>query len=179
MFETVFIFTLGMLSGGAIFVGYGFYQLKKLKRAKAHIVEQFKKHSETVQKKELSIKDRLIQAHELAKMQVELKAMAEMPSKNALHSNHKNGLISEIMDLERQKIDILRSILGDGIDPLITVINPSGVREDILLSAYIGDAEATLEEASGGTPPKTSNVVTKKIGKFMVIKGGKDDGTSH
>jgi hypothetical protein len=182
LLEIAVVFTLGLTTGAAMFVGFGYYQLNKIKKNKADIVDKFKKHAETVRKKEISIKDRFVQAHELAKMQVELKAMAEMPSKNALHSRHKNGLISEIAELERQKISILKTILGDGMDPLITVINPSGEREEILLSTYVAGAETTLQDSFGDPAPSDvpgTTTLPKKIGKFVVLKGGKDDGTTH
>lgn len=182
MVEIWFFFMLGMLTGAAIFVGYGYYQFNKIKKAKENLLDQlYKKTAEVEQKKEL-IKDRLTQASELAKMQMELRAQAEMPSKNAVHSKYKNDLVHEINDMEHRKLDLLRTILAEGFDPTITVFDETGQRNEVPLSSYVNEATNLLGVRNDKQPeaPKDTGLgEPKKVGKFLIYKGGKDDGTTH
>lgn len=175
-------FVLGMLTGGALFIGYGMYMMNKIDKAKLRLVDELKKKVGDAATRTESIKERLIQAAELARAQIDLRAQIEMPSKNALHSRYKNGLVREMNELEQQKISILRSILGDGFDPTITVVNDSGAKEEIPLSVYVANAEQNLggKVETPSEPAQTPDVnEPKRIGKFVIYKGGKDDGTTH
>ena len=178
------IFVCGVITGVFTVGMYLRYKVKKLRtsnnKTKEDIVDEFKKLAEKLQSKESSIKDRLLQAQEIARQQVEIKSMAEAPSKNALHSRHKNGLIGDIAELERQKLALLRSILDDGLDPTITVITAAGNREELLLSAYVAEAELSLNEYSPASKTPEAPDTPRQVGKFTVHKGGKnDDGTGH
>lgn len=182
MIEFVVIFAVGILAGIAISLGYGMYQLRKINNAKEDLLKKLKSKAEEIRKqtfdveeKKESIRARLFEAVKLAEEQMELRAQAEMPSKNSLHSRHQNGLIYKINELEKRKIDILRSILKDGFDPTITVLNEGGSREEIPLSAYIARNDGV--EESPATPSPNG---PRKAGKFVIYKGGKDDGeTTH
>lgn len=181
----VFMFLLGMVVGTGMFVGYGLYQVDKIKKAKATLIEELKKKVVTEDEKRTSIKERLIQASKIAQAQMELRAQAEMPSKNAVHSKYKNGLVHEINEMEQQKLDILRTVLAEGFDPMITVLHDGGTKEEIPLSAYVATAQSTADGGMGkketATPPPHPGMdqPPRKAGKFFVYKGGKDDGTSH
>lgn len=182
-------FCLGVLAGAGLFIVYGTYQIIKLKRAKSNILKKIKDKMDEINTTALtsvknsdkgnSIKDRLMQAARLCETQNELRAQAELPSKNSLHSRHKNGLIKEVQDLEAQKISILKTVLGDGFDPMITVIKEGGVTEEILLSTYVIQSEEILN-ANLPPPSPESNNGPRKAGKFVIYNGGKnDDGTTH
>ena len=99
-------FMLGMFSGAAIFMLYGFYQVKKMRKKAVGLLAKIdeivaKATSETEAKKD-SIKERLVKASDIARLQMDLKSQVEMPSKNALHSRHKNGIVYEIKELEQE-----------------------------------------------------------------------------
>jgi len=177
----ILYFLFGMLTGAGMFMGYGYYQFTKIRAAKENLLDQLQKKAAEVDRKRDTIKERFLQATELAKLQNDLRAQCEMPSKNALHSRHKNDLIHEINDMEQRKLDLLRTILAEGYDPTITVSNENGSKREIPLSAYVNEALAQLNSRSGMVPPKdTPPGEAKKIGKFMIYKGGKDDGgTTH
>jgi hypothetical protein len=173
-----------------MFLGYGYYQVNKMKKIKDTLLDQLKaKVKEQVQgldieQKKTSIKERLVKASELANAQMDIRAQMEMPSKNALHSRYKNGLIGELQDMEQQKLDLLRTVLAEGFDPMITVINESGAKSEIPLSTYVDEATGVLSRHLGETPPPPPSDATdptqpRKAGKFFVYKGGKDDGTTH
>jgi ABC-type phosphate transport system auxiliary subunit len=174
MMEFLLGFVLGaVVSIGAI-AGYGFYQLRKLKQVKAKITEEIKKKIDNLDTKRESIRSRLLKAQEITEQQLDLRSQAEMPSKNALHSRYKNGLVGEIRKLEDEKLAVLRSILDDGYDPTIVALDENGQRTELPLSHFID--RATLKQGNS-TPASTD--LPKRIGKFTLVKGGKDDGTVH
>lgn len=178
--DIAIIFILGMITGSGLFIVYGMYQLNKLKSAKTKITDEIKKKLEDLEGKRESIKTRLIKAQELTQQQIDLRAATEMPSKNAVHSRYKNGLIGEITKLEEEKIAILRSILDDGYDPEITVLTDDGAKQSMPLSQFVGVVQKKHENNGNTTPPSTpTSEAVKKVGKFVILKGGKDDGTTH
>ena len=120
--------------------------------------------------KELILKT-LREAAEIAKIQMEMLSQIDAPSKNALHSKYKNGLISEIQELETQKMALLKQVLDSGFDPTITVMNDEGVLEEQLLSDYFNSPH--------GVVPPVKEKPVRKLGKFTLFKGGKDDGKGH
>jgi len=182
----IFMYLLGFGMGVGVFMAYGTYQMDKFRKKKNELLEEVKRRAADMDAKSASIKDRLAQASKLAMTQAELRSQAEMPSKNSTHSKHKNGLISEIQSLEQQKIDILKTILAEGFNPIITVVQDGGAKQEVPLSEYVGAAQATVDAALGTkpnvppTPPTDSGPeLPRQIGKFMVHKGGKPDGTVH
>jgi hypothetical protein len=174
----IFVFVLGMIFGAGLLMAYGVFKMKK---AKSALIDQLRIKAQEMDQKEKSITDRLIKASDLAQAQMALRAQMEMPSKNALHSKYKNGLISELQDMEQQKLDLLRTVLAEGFDPTIAVIDGAGVKQDVLLSTYVNEAAVQLNESLGDQAPMppTDPTQARKVGKFLVYKGGKDDGTTH
>jgi hypothetical protein len=183
----MFVFALGFFVGVGSFLGWGIYQLHKMRKAKKALAEEVAKKSVEIDQKTNSIKDRLIKAARIAQTQMELRAQAEMPSKNGLHSKYKNGLMSEIGELEQEKLDILKTILDDGFNPLITVLGDTGAKEEIPLSEYVSSAQETMDIALGKkdekpqapAAPTLADDQPRKVGKFFVYRGGKDDDTTH
>ena len=182
------VFGFGMATGATLAISYGLHQVKKMKKSKQQLLEDIKKKAQELDQKTTSIKERLVKATQIAQTQQELRAQIEMPSKNGLHSKYKNGLMTEIGELEQEKIDILRTILAEGFTPMITVIQDSGHREDVPLSEYIVTAQNDVDVMTGNkseplsTEPMAPPVGTnepRQVGKFFVYKGGKDDGTTH
>lgn len=185
----VFFLTLifGGMLGFGVFALYGSYQVDQLKKRREDLYRQVKEKAAEMEAKTLSIKERLQKASEIASAQADLRAQAELPSKNATHSRHKNGIISEISNLEQQKIDILKTILAEGYDPAITVVHDGGTKQEVALSEYVAMAQQNVD-AAGGTkktpppippPPGDSVDSPKQVGRFFVYKGGKPDGTVH
>jgi flagellar biosynthesis GTPase FlhF len=173
MMEVLVVFVFGALVGVSIFMAYAWFQMRKIRNTKHKLVEEIIKKTKEMESKKNSIQERLIQASDLAKAQSELRAQAEMPSKNALHSRHKNGLVHEIQDMEQRKLDILKTILAEGFDPNITVLNDHGQKDEMPLSSYVDNAQNLLNKHMPPPP------VDKKTNRFVIYIGGKDDGTSH
>jgi ABC-type phosphate transport system auxiliary subunit len=185
-FLTYFItYLLGLTTGFVAFLIYGVYQVRELKQKRDNLVGEVKKKALEMEAQSTSIKERLTQASKLAQTQAQLRSQVELPSKNSTHSKHKNGLISEIQDLEQQKIDILKTILAEGFNPVITVVHEGGAKQEVPLSDYVAAAQETVNASSGDKRNEVKPLVTnnpdlpKQVGKFFVHKGGKPDGTIH
>ena len=176
-------FLIGAIAGAATFMYYGLQQVRKMKKTKQTLIDEVKKKTRELEQKTNSIKERLIRAQQIAQTQMDLRAQAEMPSKNGLHSKYKNGLVTEITELEQEKINLLKTIITDGFNPMITIIQDDGTKEEIPLSDYIETAQQSADIVTGKKPetPPLDNAANepRKIGKFFVYRGGRDDGTSH
>lgn len=175
-------FVLGLMVGAAaliIYVRYAFNKVKKkLTEATAKV-----KESEANLSLEESIFQRMQEVARITEAQLELRAQAEMPSKNSLHSRHKNGIIGQLQELEYQKLSILRTVLGDGHNPTVEIIR-NGVKEKITLEEYVVDAEAVLADMGYSVPPSkqpsSESSGPRKAGKFIIYNGGKGEGeTTH
>jgi hypothetical protein len=165
------VFLSGMISGVLLFITYGIYKMRKLEKMKEDLLGKLETKAKDL-KGQQSIIERLRAASEIAQQQLDLRDAAQQPSKNATHSRYKNGLISELQELEQQKVAILQSILNDGFDPKITVLNSAGEREEMPLSEFLQVESAKSAEASPKEAPK-------QVGRFTVIKGGRDDGSNQ
>ena len=174
--QLLLAFLLGALCGTSVFMLYCWFRLKEVKKT---LMDQLKAKTGDLGSKKDSIKDRLFRASDIAKAQMIIRSQMELPSKNATHSRYKNGLVSELQDLELKKLDLLKTVLAEGFDPTITVINEAGAQQEIPLSAYVNEASGQLNASLGATPPSNDPTQPKKASKFILYKGGKDDGTTH
>lgn len=87
------------------------------------------------------------------------------------------NLQQQIIALEDEKFSLLESILADGSDPELTAVNTKGELQKMKLSEYL----AHDMHANKPSPPKKVESKSQRLGKFTIIKGGKDDSgnTSH
>lgn len=160
IYSVVAVYVLGMISGAMLMI---VATILVGKRA-------MDKRKESSAKKVESVSSRMKKVKELTAEQLELQSHAQGPQKNALHGKHKNGLIGRIKELETTKNEILKSIITDGFDPEITVLDETGVVTTIKLSEYLAQTGITIPPKN---PPPSP---TRQVGKFTVYKGGKDDG---
>ena len=188
-------FSLGLIAGVVLSVSYAFYiayrtkvkleekvkALKEKLNANASLSEDAKNKEDLLQ--ELlntrddvrSIRDRLAKAQEITRQQLDLRDQASQPSKNSMHSKWKNGLISEINSLEEEKRSILESILKDGHDPFVMVLDEeTGSTKKIPLSEFLGRPSSQNTDQKNIEQESSAPEITNKH-KFVVIKGGKDD----
>ena len=144
-----------------------------------HALKKHLKKVDTQEAKVESVGSRMKKVKDMTSEQLDLQGQASLPQKNALHGRYKNGVIGRIKELEGQKNDILKSIIADGFDPEITVIDETGVVTTIKLSEFLAQSGVSIP-----TPPPASKEPTvppspKQVGRFMVHKGGKDDGSGN
>lgn len=159
-------YLIGVLTGAIALFTTTIYIGKK-----AMAKEQF-----SVKPSRANIDDRLKKVREITDQQLALMQAADGPQKNSLDGKYKNSLNKTVKDLEEDKVEILKSILTDGFDPLITTQDPDGTILQMKLSKFMADTGITMSPTTPQSKPKSS-----QIGKFTIHKGGKDDGgtTSH
>lgn len=163
MIETIGAFVLGFLFGVSSVLGVIFHLGgKSLQKKKEELKERVKKAE--------SIESRMKRVKEITNEQVELAQRADGPQKNSLDGKYKNGIIREMKRLDEEKNNILKSILTDGHDPELTTIDEAGVVSRMKLSEYMAYMGIKMD------PPKSNQSKVEQIGKFTVIRGGRDDG---
>lgn len=157
----VAFFTFGLIVGVficfALTIYIGRRALVKRKTKTASIAEKAK-----------SISSRMNRVKEITNQQLDLYSQISGPQKNSLHGKHKNNLNGQMKELDDEKAAILNSILADGFDPEISVMDGAGVITKTKLSNFMTESGIAIE--SKKPEPKT-----KPIGRFTVHKGGKDD----
>jgi hypothetical protein len=170
--EFFFPFLVGVVVGAGLVMTYGFYKLRRLTKMRTNILNELRKQAGEASEKISSYKERLVKVKELTEQQLDMQSQMEAPSKNSLHSKWKNDLGAEIRRIEDEKMGILHSILKDGFDPLLSIINANKQPEQLKLSEYLsrlGVDVDTWEEEELAKPG------VKKVGKFIVYTGGGND----
>jgi hypothetical protein len=189
------IWLSGAFSGAIATVIYGLYlnrkdraklatETKKLRDELDKKIENIKKQAKKIDEGDV-VNERLARVGDITERQLALQAQASLPSKNAVHSKHKNGVIREIQALEDEKAMILQSILDDGFDPMVVALNEKDERENIKLSEYMAKNGLSVPKSDTSETKTPANIPTetlpgepRKAGKFLVYKGGKSD-SSH
>jgi H+/gluconate symporter-like permease len=123
----ILCFVLGLITATAAMVFWALWLKKK--------DEQFK-HTADTQKtnktdKLLSIQKRLKEADEIAVKQ------------NKIDTRLGPNFVMQFNELELQKLSVLKSVITDGFDPIITIVYGSGPRE-MLLSTYVQSIQKGL-----------------------------------
>lgn len=100
-----------------------------------------------------SIKYRMKLVNELTTSQMDLIGQLDRPAASATHARHKNSIIAQLKEIEEQKTDIFRSIVDDGVDPIITAYDlNSGEPKEMRMSEAL-DIRST-ETPQPETDPK-------------------------
>lgn len=167
--DLIAFFLIGMICGLILAVGVVLYLGRRVLNKKTKEVST-----------KLSISDRMKRVKEISTEQLELAMRADGPQKNSLDGKYKNSMIGRLKGLEEEKNDLLRSIIADGHDPELTTMNESGVVEKMKLSEYMAYMGISMTTTTKQTEqPKVSKPRTEQIGKFTVIRGGKDGGNDN
>lgn len=106
-----------------------------------------------------SVNARLAQIEKIVEKQLELYSAIDSPQKNALDGKYKNTLIQEIDDLEREKVNIMSSILKEGVDPSVVVTDEYGNEYAMKLSEYMANftyQQDTTTTTTTTTRPETT-----------------------
>lgn len=110
----------------------------------------------------------------LTKEQMDLFGAHDVPSASASHSKHKNSIAKRIKELEEQKHVIMRELLQEGIDPVITILDAqSGEPKKVRMSEALD-----IAAEKNGTPKTDPTIPRKKDGNVISLfeeKGDSDD----
>lgn len=162
---------VGFTFGVATVIGISLYLARKTIKKRQAKIKSLKNEVNDIMKKinnDTSLSDRVSKVKDLTTQQLELRSKAEGPQKNSLHGKHKNTIYAEIKEMEEEKNNILRSILGDGMDPSVAVVDEYGEAKTMKLSEYMEYMGISMA-AEEPKPKKDSN-----FRNFTVYKGGKD-----
>jgi len=129
IFGVAGVIVLG-LTGAAIWLTSLLSTKKKYSKVE---IQKIVKDAQTVG----SVAYRYTIIEEIMNRQLELTAQLEAPTKGTSHSFWKRDIQDQIMDMEEEKMDIFRSILSDGLDPIFTIIGVDGGKENIKMSVAI------------------------------------------
>ena len=160
--ELIFLL-IGFIVGFLIVIGLSLHYgrkaaMKKKKEEAEEFVDQFEDMVRKI-KGQLSIQERLTKVKEITARQLELRAQSDGPLKSSLHGKYRNSLINEMKSLEQEKNDILRSILKDGLDPELSVMDEVGGTTTMKLSEYMAYIDLYADEPKSKT---RSNVFNQK-----------------
>lgn len=129
---TTLIFIIGFLSGAGTLLAAAILVGLKQQKSDDKDLKKILKDVELMG----SVKYRFAKANEITEAQLDLVSQAERPSASAAHSRHKNDIIRRLKQLEEEKIDLFRSILKDGVDPVLSVMI-DGVQQTIKMSEAV------------------------------------------
>jgi len=154
---------IGLLVGGIVGFVFGvatvmsmafYYAGKEMKKKKSRVMDFYKeldKVKDTL-KKATDVQERMNKVKQITKEQLDLQMQVELPQKNALDGQYKNSLSRKITSMEEEKKGILQSILNDGFDPEITIMNSESKLETMKLSEFMTrnnmSAEPTIKTKS-------------------------------
>lgn len=194
-------FAAGILAGIGLIVIFAVSQVKRVVRDIKEDIEKQKKEAEAEHakvKKSMDAKRKfdeivakqLNEAGKIIETQNNIATALRQPSKNALHSKHKNKMVSDWKILDNKRNEIFSKILKAGADPLVNVYdNTIKKTKEMKLSQLmqiIGSSVIPLEpnedtkkiQATVGKDTSVKKVV--KNGKvFHLIEGGKGNKTNH
>lgn len=168
------LYLSGLISGIAAMTGIVLHLGNKILLRDKKKLEGLKTQLGDIDSAAASVETRMLRLREIAELQMELHGAADGPQRNAMDGRYKNSINKTLKELEEEKIAILTSIVSDGHDPSVNVLRADGTTETTKLSEFLaGHTSDTINE--NDTP-------VKQVGKFTVLKGGKDDGgtpTTH
>lgn len=161
-----FSFLAGFLACVATLLIWGLFRVRKLDKKIKELREKF---VPTLRKSvDPTVKTRLDRAFDITEQQLGIMGALDMPQSSASHGKYKNDLISQLKSLEKEKLDILKSILNDGYNPSLVVLNAStNEKEKITLKDFV----ARYDDVEDDTPPPPPPPAKPT---FKVISGNKD-----
>lgn len=173
MIEIIISYILGMISGVMLFIiGVSIYARRQMKQKISKVMNSVEDALANASIGDLPKKN-LLKVKDITVKQLELKGYLDYPQKNSLHGKHKNQIISEVKELEEEKIKLLQEILTAGFDPVVSTLDANGEIQSVKLSEYMREQGLTPD-----TTPSPADVAKKereeRKSKFQVFSGGKD-----
>lgn len=169
------VFVLGVITGIVLLLAtFGIILNRRGKPKVEATVDRIVKDMKLME----DVKKRFSQIEKITDAQVTLISHLDRPSAGAAHSKHKNQLAHELKRLEIEKIDVMRSIVNDGVDPMLTVI-VEGETKKLRMSEAIALHDTTVGPSLGAAPgTKTDtnipSIPNKKIRLVVNNKETKD-----
>ena len=154
-----------------LITGYFFCKIQSMPASLNEEIKNFREPKEIATPPK-SLDARMKRINEIANIQLNLLSQMDTEQIPALTDVNKNHIRSLLKEIEDEKLVLLRSILDDGLDPEISTIDDAGVIAKTKLSDFMSTRQ-----------PRKVDVKDRRIGKFTLYKGGRDDSggnnTSH
>jgi hypothetical protein len=123
--------------------------------------------------------DKFDRINEITKTQLDLFASTQLPSSSPSHSKYKNGIVGELKKLEEEKLEIMKSLLDEGIDPEVGVLDEDGNLKSSKMSEivkkYTDNKETEIPQNKTKTESKSPVNKDAKVISLFGNKGDKDD----
>jgi hypothetical protein len=162
-------FVLGFLLGGISIIIYGLYSYKRRYKEFSDLLNQTKPilpplpHlKEKTSMVNPSIKSRLTKAQEITEQQLNILYSMEAPQTNSLDGRNKNRMNQELKRLEEEKQLVLKSIVDDGYNPRVAIVNADGELEKIYLKDYLAQKSMVKAGATKADVPKKATLTLIK-----------------
>ena len=163
------MFVLGFAVALVSILFYGFSTLKSSEVAKAKVkkteslLQQIIEKTKSIKPLDPSVKARLEESFDITEKQLSILGMLDMPQSGPLHGKHKNLLVHELKALETKKMELLKSIVEEGHNPKLVIINSdSGERESVFLSDFL-NKQASADKESAVAELDKRKVTTPKL----------------
>jgi len=163
----VYVFVMGFAMGFLVQNLIEYYRAKQRKKAVTKLIDAIKKYASNVTDNiPESVLERLKRAQKIESEQLEMAYANEGPQRGILDGRSRNQISGQIKKLSEEKLELLQSILREGHDPSITVMN-EGKRENMKLSEYMKlnnkvYSEDTAEEKPVEKPKTKLTLVKNK-----------------
>ena len=92
----------------------------------------------------------------ITKKQTEIMSQLDTPTKGTSHSKWKRGLIDQIKDMELEKMEVFRTILTEGVDPILVCQTPDGELEKLKMSEILKRFDENSSALTSPTSPKVT-----------------------
>ena len=127
-------FTLGFLVGIITIGLLVAYQINRLDKTAGKKLEEDIRNFSKEMEKVAFVKVQFKEANRITDKQMELLGSLERPNASASHARYKNQILQQVKDLEEKKIEIFKSILDTGIDPVISMFTPDNGKVEMRMS---------------------------------------------
>lgn len=121
-----------------------------------------------------SVEERFSRFQTLADQQFQIVEAVLAPSASAAHSKHKSSLIKQIKALEEDKRAILQTILDDGLDVEITLIDEKGEKQKKKISDILANHPYDPQPRTETDPISPKN----NVRKLHVVKENDDESSN-
>ena len=125
-----------------------------------------------------SVKERFKQFQELTGDQQSLLGQVDRPSAGAAHSKYKNSIIGELKFLEEKKKEILKSVLDDGFDVEITMLDMKGAKSKMKISEFLNEQSISSENTESNNPQEAGKILRLVKQPLRLVKEEKSDDTN-
>lgn len=164
------VFFIGFNLGVLTVCAWAIYAANKIaKQAKASnskmetkLKAAFNAAAAAVSKEDSSVRQRLNKVQDLTQEQLGILGMMDKPQSGPLEGRNRKYLQAQLTEIEEEKLNLMKSIIKDGFNPKIKILNDQGEVETITLESF-------LDRKKDRDPPV--NDPTPKKPKLTLVKG--------